>query len=49
MEPSAPIAPPDGRLLLCAAFSGELKKKAKLEEPPFDEPPHWTWGVVQEG
>jgi hypothetical protein len=49
MEPSAPIAPPDGRLLLCAAFAGELKKKANLEEPPFDEPPHWTWGAVQEG
>jgi hypothetical protein len=49
MEPSAPIAPSDGRRLLCAAFAGELKKKANLEEPSFDEPPHWTWGAVQEG
>ena len=49
MDPSAPIAPTDGRLLLCAAFAGELKKKANLEEPPFDEPPHWIWGAVQEG
>jgi hypothetical protein len=49
MEPCAPIAPSDGRLLLCAAFAGELKKKTSLEESPFDEPPHWTWGAVQEG
>jgi hypothetical protein len=49
MDPSAPIAPSDGRLLLCAAFAGELKKKANLEEPPIEEPPHWTWGAVQEG
>ena len=49
MEPSSPITPPDGRLLLCAAFAGELKKKANLKEPPFDEPPHWTWSAVQEG
>ena len=49
MDPSAPIAPPDGRLLLCAAFAGELKKKANLQEPPIEEPPHWTWGAVREG
>jgi hypothetical protein len=49
MDPSTPIAPSDGRLLLCATFAGELKKTANLEEPPFDEPPHWTWGAVQEG
>jgi hypothetical protein len=49
MEPGAPIAPSEGRLLLCAAFAGELKKKANLEEPPIEEPPHWTWGAVQEG
>ena len=46
MELNAPIAPSDGRLLLCAAFTGELKKKANVEEPLFEEPPHWTWGAV---
>jgi len=30
------------------AFSSEAKGKAD-GEPPFDEPPQWTWGVVQEG
>jgi hypothetical protein len=49
MEPCTLIAPSEGRLLLCAAFAGELKKKASLEEPSFEEPPHWTWSAVQEG
>ena len=49
MDPSTPIAPSDGRLLLCAAFAGELKEKTSLKESPFDEPPHWIWGAVQEG
>jgi hypothetical protein len=49
MELGAPIAPSDGRRLLCAAFAAELKKQASLDERLLDEPPHWTWGAVQEG
>src|SRR5215471_8354193 len=48
MAPEKPIVPSDGRLLLELAFASEAKDKAP-GEPPFDEPPQWTWGVVQEG
>src|SRR5262249_47257391 len=48
MEPDQPIAPSDGRLLLSLAFALEAKGKA-AGEAPFDEPPQWTWGLVQEG
>ena len=30
------------------AFSSQAKGEAD-GEPPFDEPPQWTWGAVQEG
>jgi hypothetical protein len=36
-------------LTLGEAFAGELKKETNLEDPPFEEPLHWTWGAVQEG
>ena len=49
MDPSEAITPTDGRLLLLAAFAGELKGKAAGSEQPFEEPPRWTWGAVQEG
>ena len=48
MASEQPIAPSDGRLLLGAAFSSQAKGEAD-GEPPFDGPPGWTWGVVQEG
>jgi len=48
MAPEEPIAPPDGRLLLAAAFTSEAKGKVDGESP-FDDPPQWTWGIVQEG
>ena len=48
MASEQPIAPSDGRLLLGVAFSAQAKGEAD-GEPPFDEPPQWTWGAVQEG
>jgi len=30
------------------AFSSQAKGEAD-GEPPFDEPPQWTWGAVQQG
>jgi hypothetical protein len=48
MAPEEPIAPSDGSLLLELAFALEAKGKV-AGEPPFDEPPQWTWGIVQEG
>jgi hypothetical protein len=48
MASEQPIAPPDGRLLRGVAFSSQANGEAD-SEPPFDEPPQWTWGVVQEG
>jgi hypothetical protein len=48
MASEQPIAPPDGRLLLGVAFSSQVKEGA-AGEPSFDEPPQWTWGIVQEG
>jgi hypothetical protein len=49
MDPCEAVTPADGRLLLLAAFAGELKGKAASGEQPFEEPPRWTWGAVQEG
>jgi hypothetical protein len=49
MDPKEAIAPADGRLLLLAAFAGELKGKSPSAEQPFEEPAQWTWGAVQEG
>jgi hypothetical protein len=40
MEPCALIASTDGRALTLRGLAGELKKKASLEEPRFEEPPH---------
>jgi hypothetical protein len=48
MAPDQPIAFSDGRLLSGLAFNSETKGKV-ASEPPFDEPPQWTWGAVQEG
>jgi hypothetical protein len=35
-------------IILSVAFAFAAKGKADAESP-FDEPPQWTWGVVQEG
>jgi len=44
MEPGRAIAPADGRLLLSLCFAAEAKAGGEIDEPPC-----WTWGVVQEG
>jgi hypothetical protein len=48
MASEQPIAPPDGRLLLGAAFASQARGIAD-GEPSFDEPSQWTWGAVQQG
>jgi hypothetical protein len=47
-EPSKPIEPSDGRLLLYSAAAYCAKGTAP-DEQSFAEPRAWTWGVVLEG